>query len=270
MAKSHAQIEDERKQRIEERRRYLIENPEVYQRDFDEVFKRYLARNHPELDHEDCDYRFDPHYKKEFIEDRSDEVMDLCLKYNLGYPWDPDGDDPPDTFIGSVVRKIRSQDERIWLNQIREDSIINLPPAKTLGKFLIAEIDLSKPRNQIKADIMGLVDRGRKKLNVTGSYRELISPPEPRNREGSYTYGKMEVWKMVQKERKNRNEPEGDILTRIAQQKCLTEGITPLFKYDGLYGKIKEDKDPIYQERKNEIRKALNNSYERDKRLYYG
>jgi hypothetical protein len=80
----------------------------------------------------------------------------------------------------------------------------------------------------------------------------------------------MEVWKMVQEERENRNEPEGDILTRIAQQKCLTEGITPLFKYEGLYGKIKEEKDPIYQERKNEIRKALKNSYERDKQIYYG
>jgi hypothetical protein len=48
------------------------------------------------------------------------------------------------------------------------------------------------------------------------------------------------------------------------------EGLTPIFKYEGPYDKVKEDKDPLYQERKNEIKKALKNAYERDKRLYYG
>ena len=268
MAKTHAQIEAERKQRIEERRKYLIENPEVYQRDFDEIFKTYLTRK--VLDPEDCDNRFDPDFREEFAADRSQEVMDLCLKYNLGYPWDPDGDDPPNTFIGSVARPIHCQDDRIWLNQIQEGSIIDLLPYKVLGRFLIVEIDLSNPRRQIEADIMGLVDTHRKKLKISGSHHELVSLPEPRDRDSSFTYKPMEVWKMVQDEMENRNEPEGNILTRIAQQKCLTEGITPLFKYEGIYGKIKEEKDPIYQERKNEIRKALKNSYERDKQIYYG
>jgi hypothetical protein len=79
----------------------------------------------------------------------------------------------------------------------------------------------------------------------------------------------MEVWKMALEERKNKNELEGDILIRIAQKQCLMEGLTPLYTYGEPYSKI-EEKDPIYQERKNEIKKALKNSYERDKRLYYG
>jgi len=263
MAKTHGQIEAERKQKVEERRRYLIENPSVYRKDFDEAFKTYLTRKYPEgLDPEDCDVRFDPHFRKEFTEDRSQEVKDLCLQYNLGHPWDPDGDDPPDTFIGSVARPIHCQDDKIWLNQIQEGSIIDLLPYKVLGRFLIVEIDLSNPRRQIEADIMGLVDIHRKKLKTSGSHHELVPIPEPRDRESRYTYKKMEAWGMVEEKRVTFNKPESEILSQLAKELCESEG------WDKTYGKFEDD--PVSDERVKYKRRALKNSYERDKELYYG
>jgi hypothetical protein len=47
MARTHAQNEAERKQKIEERQKYLMENRGVYQRDFDEAFQEYLMREYP-------------------------------------------------------------------------------------------------------------------------------------------------------------------------------------------------------------------------------
>ena len=187
MAKGSKQIEAEHKQRMAERRKYLQENPEVYQRDFDEAFKKYLAREFPELDPQDCDNRFDPYLRKGFIENWPEEAQWLFLKYHLGSVWDPDGDEEP--FPGAVqaARAIRGQNAKIYLKQIQKHSIINLPPHKVFGRFLIAEIDLSKPRAQIKADIMAIVDLHRKKVKISGSYRELVSPPEPRDKELSYT-----------------------------------------------------------------------------------
>ena len=262
MAKTHAQIEAERKRKIEERRKYLIENPGVYQRDFDEAFKRYLKRKYPypELDPEDCDNRFDTHFREGFP--WSPEGRELSLKYSLNRVWDPDGDSPPSPVILSAARDIRCQDDRIWLNQIQEDSIINLPPDKVFGRFLIAEIDLSKRRMEIKADIMALVDIHRKKLKISGSHHELVSLPEPRDRDSSFTYEKMEVWKMIEKKRENFNKSENEILSQLAKKLCESKG------WDETYGKFEDDPDS--EERVIVKRKALKNAYERDKELYYG
>ena len=262
MAKTHSQLKAEGKQKIEKRRKYLIENPDVYQRDFDDAFKKYLKRKHPELDHEDCDNRFDPDFREEFTGDRSQEVRDLCLKYNLVSVWDPDGDYPPRPVIGSTARYIRCQDDRILLNQIQKNSIINLPPDNLFGRFLIVEIDLSKPKRQIEADIMGLVDLERKKLKVNDSHHELVSPPEPRDRASSFTYKKMEVWKMVDKKRRTFNKSESEILWQIAKELCELEG------WDKTNEKFEDDPDS--EERMIVKRKALKTAYERDKELYYG
>jgi hypothetical protein len=258
MAKTHAQIEAERKQKAEERRKYLIENLKVYQRDYDEALKPYLTSMG--LDPEDCDNRFDPESREKFT--WSPEGRELAIKYSLNRAWDPDGEDPPSPAIFSSVRVIRCQDDRIWLNQIREDSIINLPPSKVFGRFLIAEIDLSYTRREIKADIMALVDIEIKKLKITGPHWELVRRPESRDRDSSYTYKPMEVWKMVEEKRGTFNRPEGKILSQLARELCESEG------WDESYGKFEDDPDT--EERVKARRKALKAAYERDKKLYYG
>ena len=262
MAKTPDQIYAERRQKIEERRKYLIENPEVYQRDFDEAFKKYLKNKYTysELDPEDCDNRFDPHFREEFT--WSPEGREFAIKYSLNRAWDPDGDDPPSPAILSSVRVIRCQDDRIWSNQIRQDSIINLPPYKVFGRFLIAEIDLSYPRREIKADIMAQVDHEIKQLKISGSYHELVDRPEPRDRDSSFTYRKMEVWKMVEAKRGTSNKPESEILLQLAKELCESE------EWDKSYGKFEDDPDA--EEKVQARRKALKNAYERDKALYYG
>jgi len=200
MAKTPDQIFAERTQRIEERREYLKENLEVYRRDFDEAFKNYLMRKYPEdLDPEDCDNRFHPLFRENFPD--SPEGRELAIKYSLNRAWDPDGDDPPSPAILSSIRVIRCQDDRIWSNQIRKDSIINLAPYKVFGRFLILEIDLSYPRREINADLKAWVDHETKELKITGPHHELVERPEPRNRDSSYTYKPMEVWKMVEEKR---------------------------------------------------------------------
>jgi len=261
MAKTHAQIEKERKQKVEKRRKYLIENPDVYQKDFDEAFKRYLTRKYPEgLDSEEFVNRFDSHFREEFP--WSPEGRELAIKYSLNRAWDPDGDDPPSPAILSSIRVIRCQDDRIWSNQIRKDSIINLAPDKTFGRFLIVEIDLSYPRREINADIKAWVDHETKELKITGPHHELVERPELRNRDSSYTYKPMEVWKMVEEKRGTFNKPESKILSQLARELCESEG------WNKTYGKFEDD--PVSDERVKYKRRALKNSYERDKELYYG
>jgi hypothetical protein len=265
MRKTPAQIYAERRQRIEERREFLIENLEVYQRDFDETFKNYLMRKYPEdLDPEDCDNKFHPLFRENFPE--SPEGLELAIKYSLNRAWDPDGDDPPSPSNFSSVRVIRRQDDRIWRNQIQKDSIINLPPYKYFGRFLIVEIDLSYPRREINTDIMAWVDQELKELKITeletGSHHELVERSEPRNRDISFKYKKMEVWKKVEKKRGIFNEPENEILSQLAKELCESEG------WDESYGKFGDDPDT--EERVKIKCKALKNAYERDKELYYG
>lgn len=259
MAKTTDQIYAERRQKIEDRRKYLVENPETYTRDFDEAFKKYLTKKYPEgLDPEDCDNRFDPFFRKDFPE--SSEGLELAIKYSLNRAWDPDGDKLPSPVILSSVRIILHQDDRIWLNQIQKNSIINLPPFKHFGRFLIVEIDLSYPHREINADLKSLVDRETKELKITelnsGSHHELVERPEPRNRKSSYTYKPMEVWKMVEKERQTNDEEEKTILWFIASAK--TRDVTDSFDE----AKWNRELRRIYD--------ALINAYERDKELYYG
>ena len=260
MAKTHAQIEKERKQKVEKRRKYLIENPGVYQKDFDEAFKRYLARKYPGLDYEDRENRFDPDFRENFT--WSPEGRELALKYSLNRAWNPDGDAPPSPVILSSTRPIRCQDDRIWSNQIQKDTIINLSPYKVFGRFLIAEIDLSYPRRKINADIMAQVDHHRKKLKISGPHHLLVDRREPRGRDNSYTYKPMEVWKMVEEKRGTFNKPESKILPQLARELCESEG------WNITYGKFEDD--PVSDERVKYKRRALKNSYERDKELYYG
>jgi hypothetical protein len=265
MAKTTDQIYADRRQRIEERRSYLVENPDVYQRDFDEAFKNYLVREYPEgLDPEDCDNRFHHLFRKDFAD--SLEGRELALKYSLNRAWDPDGDAPPSPTIISSVRVIRRQDDRIWLNQIRKDSIINLAPYKHFGRFLIVEIDLSYPEREINADLKAWVHQELKELKITeletGSHHELVERPEPRDRDSSFKYKRMEIWKMVEEKRGTFNKPESEILAQLAKELCESEG------WDESYGEFEDDPDS--EERVNARRKALKAAYERDKKLYYG
>lgn len=270
MAKTHAQIKLDRKQKLEERCNCLIENPEVYRRDFDEALKRYLMGKYPEVDPEDCDIRLDPAFREGFVKDWPQEAKELSIKYNLVPVWDPAGDDPPCPVTARAARSIRCQDDRIWLKQVQKNSIINLPPRKEFGRFLIAEIDLSKPKREIEADIMSLVDAHKNQVKVSGFNRDVVPPPEPRNRDGSFIFKKMEVWNMVEGERQNINESEDIILNRLAHNICSNEGLYPTYKFEGAQNNILEASDPLYQERKIAVRKALKNAYERDKIIYYG
>jgi hypothetical protein len=261
MAKTHAQIKGERKRKIEERRKLLIENPDVYQRDFDEAFKKYLMREYPDdIDFEGFVDKFAAHFREEFP--WSQEGRELAIKYSLNRAWDPYGDDIPCPTILSSVMAIRCQDDKICPDKIKKDSIVDLPSEKVFGRFLLVEIDLSKPKREIEADIMGLVDFERKKLKVNGSHHELVSPPEPRDRASSFTYKKMEVWKMVDEKRRTLNKPESEILWRIAKELCELEG------WDKTNEKFEDDPDS--EERMIVKHKALKTAYERDKELYYG
>jgi hypothetical protein len=261
MAKTLDQIYAERRQKIEERRKYLIENPEGYRRDFDKAFKKYLMTGYPEgLDPEDCDNRFHPLFREDFPD--SPEGLKLAIKYRLQRAWDPDGDDPPSPSNLSSVRVIRCQDDRIWPNQIRKDSIINLAPYNLFGRFLILEIDLSYPRREINADVKAWVDQETKELKISGPHHELVERPEPRNRDSSFEYKKMEVWKMVEEKRGTLNKPESEILAQLAKELCESEG------WDESYGKFEDDPDS--EGRVIAKRKALKNAYERDGELYYG
>lgn len=254
MAKTHAQIKAERKRKIEERRKLLIENPDVYQKDFDEAFKKYLMRKYPDdLDFEGFVDKFAAHFREEFP--WSQEGRELAIKYSLNRAWDPYGDDIPCPAILSSVMVIRCQDDRICPDKIKKDSIVDLPSEKVFGKFLIVEIDLSKPKREIEADIMGLVDFERKKLKVTGSYQELVLPPEPKDRESSYTYKKMEVWGLVEKERQANDEKERTILWRLATAK--TSDATDSFDEKKWNSEVRKNYD------------ALSNAYDRDKKIYY-
>ncbi|MGA8571774.1 MAG: hypothetical protein ACLP7A_11530 [Desulfobaccales bacterium] len=253
MAKNADQIYAERRQRIEERREFLREDPERYQRDFDEAFKNYLMRKYPEedLDPEDCDNRFHPLFRRNFPE--SPEGRELAIKYSLQDAWDPDGNDSPSPVVLSSVRVIRCQDNRIWPYQIQKDSIINLAPKKLFGRFLILEIELSYPPSEIKTDIMAWVDNYWRDLEISGPHRALVRRPKPRNRASSYKFEQKVVWRMVEEERQNQNEGESEILWRIAKS-SITDST--------------DEKKCRREERK--IYNALINAYQRDKELYYG
>lgn len=262
MAKTHAQLEAERRQRLEERRRILLEFPQVYQRDFDKAFQNYLKRAFPEVDPEDCDVLFDPDLRESFLTNWPEEAQELSRRYNLVPVWDPDGEEPPEPMEESAARYIRCQDNRVWAKQITPDSIINLTPHKVLGRFLLVEIDLSKPRREIESSVMGIVDKKKKKLKISGHQRELVKIPEPRDRGSIFNFPKMEVFKLVADRRKKTNLSDSAVLTALAREFCQKAG------WDTTYGNF--DDDPDTEDRIKTQRKALKNAYDRDRKLYYG
>ena len=218
MRKTTEQICAERRQEIDERRKYLTENPEIYRRDYDEAVKNYLTSRYTELglDPEDCDNRFDPKLREEFA--WSPKGRELAIKYSYNCAWDPGGDKPPSPVVLSSIRVIRCQDDRILLNQIQKDSIINLAPYNVFVRFLILEIDLTYPSSEIKADIMAWVDDHWKDLETFGFDRKLIERPKPRNRGASFKYKKMEVWEMIENERQSHSGPPEDDLHRAMER----------------------------------------------------
>jgi hypothetical protein len=262
MAKTHRQLDVDRRQRFEERRKILMEFPQVYQRDFDAAFKKYLQRTSPEVDPDDRNVLVEPSIREGFLIGWPEEAQELSRRYNLVPVWDPYGDQAPEPVEEGAARYIRCQDERIWAKQITPDSIVNLPPHKVLGRFLLVEIDLSKPRREVEASLMAIVGQKRKRLEISGAHQELVNLPEPRNRETSYTYDKMAVWQMVEELRGEGGDDVKTILTRLAEEICKKQG------WDTGYGDFKDD--PETDERIKATRKALTNAYDRDKKLYFG
>ena len=262
MAKTHKQLEEERRQRLEERRKILMEFPQVYQQDFDKAFKKYLQRAFPEVDSEDCDVLFDPGLREGFLTGWPEEAQELSRTYNLLPVWDPDGDEPPEPVQEVAARYIRCQDDRIWAKQITPDSIVNLPPHKVLGRFLLMEIDLRKPRREIAASVMAIVDQKKKKLKISGRQRELVKIPEPRDRDSSFNFPNMEVFKLVEDHRNKTTLSDSAILTALARELCQKEG------WDTTYGDFNDDPDT--EDRIKTKRKALKNAYDRDRKLYFG
>jgi hypothetical protein len=252
MGKTHRQLEAERRQRLEERREFLMELPEVYQRDFDAAFRKYLRRTFPEVDPEDCDVLFDPDLREGFLTEWPAEAQELSRTYHLVPVWDPDGDEPPEPVEESAARYIRCQDDRIWAKQITPDSILNLTPHKVTGRFLLVEIDLSKPRREIEATVKVIVDQKRKHLLVSGSHRELIDIPEHRNTANRHTFNKMTVWQMVEQDSRKPEEDEREILWRLAKAKTL---------------ETTETSDEIkWRNEERRFYDALINAYNRDKK----
>jgi hypothetical protein len=256
MAKTRTQLEEERRQRLEERRKILMEFPEVYQRDFDKALQGYVQREFPELDPHDCDVLFDPDLREGFLTKWPEEAQELSRQYNLVPVWDPDGDELPEPVEYGAARVIRCQDDRIWAKQITPGSIINLPPHKVLGRFLLVEIDLSKPRREIAASVMAIVDQKKRRPHILGSHHELVRGHEPRNTSARHTFHKMTVWQMVEQGRRTPEEDEREILWRIAKAKTIETADTG------------DERKWLNEERRHY--EALKSAFFRDKKIYFG
>jgi hypothetical protein len=107
-----------------------------------------------------------------------------------------------------------------------------------------------------------LVAHRKRRIKVSGSHREMIKVPEPRDADSRFVFPKMQVWKMVEDERGDTTEQEEKILWRLAIKLCREDG------WDTSYGDFKDD--PDLDERIKNKYKLLNNSYLRDKKLYFG
>jgi hypothetical protein len=246
--KNKHEIEADNKRFLEERQQALMQNPEQYMRDFAEALRQFLTQHYPELDPDDQEIQ--EALKENFI--WTTESMALARQYNLGVPWDPTGEEPPTPAITPACREIRCQETAISQNEIRTGQI-NLGRPKVSGRYLILEIDLDKPTNLIEDCVMHHVANRKKKVKVSASHAEVIKVPEPRVRNSSFTYAKMQVWKMVEEERSSMIEKESEILWRLAKKHC---------------GLSQEDED--YDDRVKVEYKAIKNAYLRDKKLYYG
>jgi hypothetical protein len=269
MAKTYKQLEAERRQRLEARQKFLMEFPEVYQKDFDMAFKSYLQREFPEIDVSDCDLLFNPLWRRGFLESLPEEAWELCQRYHLLRVWDPDGDKTPQPVSENPVRPLHRQDERTWLDRVRpEEGVICIDPFKTQGRFLLVEVDLNKPRREIAASFDSLIEAERMKLLTYHKKRdetvyEFIPPKEPRDRSEACNYPEMEVFMLVEKAKMaDPTKQLSKIFTKLAKERYKKEGWDKHYG-DDLY-------DPPDVDRITGIRKALKNAYERDRKLYFG
>lgn len=227
--------------------------PEVYKRSFDQALKNFLQRKYPEANINPID----PFIKDTFLTTWPKEAQELCLKYNLAEVWDLYGDKPPVPFEYPAARYIRCQDYPIRATQITLNSIIDLPPEKTSGRYLFVEIDLNHPWGEIKADIKAVVNEWQHILKISENRREFLKPPEKRERGLSSGYKEMEVWEMVHKELDYfREKHEKEILWRLA--KTMTAQTAD----------SQDEKKWEREERRHY--QALETAYIRDKLLYYG
>jgi hypothetical protein len=221
-----------------------------------------LQRGFPEVDPDDRNVLVEPSLREGFLTNWPEEAQELSRTYHLVAVWDPDGDEPPEPVEVEAARCIRCQDERIWAKQITPDSIVNLPPHKVFGRFLLVEIDLSKPRREIEASVMAMVDQKKKKLKISGQQRELVTIPEPRDRDCSFIFPKMEVFNLVEDRRNKTDLSDSAVLTALARELCRKAG------WDTTFGDFNDDPDT--EDRIKTQRKALKNAYDRDRKLYFG
>jgi len=255
--KKKKEIEGEHKRFIEARQQALIQNPDQYLRDFAAALQQFLIRHYPELDPEDPETQ--DALKENFI--WSTESMALAWNYNLWPPWDPAGEEPPSPAITPPCREIRCQETPISLNDIRKGQI-NLGRQKVGGRYLILEVDLDKPQGLIAECVIGHLANRKKKIKVSGSHWEVVKVAEPRGADGKFVFKKMQVWKMVEKERGDIAEPETTILWRLAEKLCREDG------WDTSYSDFKDDPDS--DDRLKVKYKALKHAYFRDTKLYFG
>jgi hypothetical protein len=255
--KKNKEIEADYKKFIEERQQALIQNPEQYLRDFAATIRKFIICHYPDLDPDDQESR--EALKENFI--GSGESLILASHYNLGVPWDPTGEEPPVPAVMPACREIRCQETPISLNDLRKGQI-NLGRQKVSGRYLILEVDLDNPQSLIKDCILRLVTYRKKKIKIFGPHREVVKVAEPRDADGRFVFPKMQVWKMVEGDRKDAAEPESKILRRLAEKQCREDG------WDKNYDDFKDD--PDYEERLNIKYNALKNAYLRDKKLYFG
>ena len=216
--KKKKEIEAQYLRFIEERQQALIQNPEQYLRDFATALRQFLIRHYPELDPDDPEIQ--NALKKNFA--WSTESMALAWKYNLAAPWDPAGEESPSPAITPPCREIRCQETPISLNDLRRGQI-NLGRQKVGGRYLILEVDWDKPRGLIGECVVGHIANRKKKIKVSGSDWEVVKVAEPRDADGRFVFPKMQVWKMVERDRRDAAEPEQKILWRLAE-KLITGG----------------------------------------------
>jgi hypothetical protein len=235
----------------------LIQNPEQYLRDFAAALRQFLILHYPDLDPDDQEIR--EALKENFA--WSTESMALTWKYNLWPPWDPSGEEPPSPAITPPCREIRCQETSISPNDMRKGQI-NLGRQKVSGRYLILEVDLDNPQSLIEDCILRLVTYRKKKIKIFGPHREVVKVAEPRDADGRFVFPKMQVWKMVEGDRRDAAEPESKILRRLAEKLCREDG------WDKSYDDFKDDPDS--DDRLNIKYSALKNAYLRDKKIYFG
>ena len=255
--KKKKEIEAESKKLIEERQEALIQNPEQYLRDFAAALRQFLICHYPELDPDDPEIQ--DALKENFA--GSTESVALTWKYNLSTPWDPACEEPPSPAITPPCREIRCQETPISLTDLRKGQI-NLGRQKVSGRYLILEVDLDKPQGLIEECVMGHIANRKKKIKVSGSLWEVVKVAEPRDADGRFVFPKMQVWKMVEGERRDVAEPKPKILWRLAEKLCREDG------WDKSYDDFKDDPDS--DDRLKIKYNALKNAYLRDKKIYFG